>query len=379
MAAGAARVAAQRIAHDANRRQPRLDDFHRVVPGRGAREDDHRRLAVEGRSGAGAARVQIALDEELARLRVRAERDRGHLVAVRPRGHAGGHRGRQRAQPQIEQQIDRNVVTRRRRRLLGGQHRARRDDDGERAEAALVDRVERRRQALDQHPAGADRDRVPAVEGSFDLRVRARKVDRHAAVADGDRHLDAHGPLERDAVVVEVADRAVHARGDPGERRARAALGLRHVDARRLQHRLAPVLVEHLAEELIARAAHREHRLDVLQGAALGADIAGDDPHHLFVQLAAVHEPHGAKAQTFLPEVGRPNLHRARHGPPDIAPMGLHRREAREPPLPEHGRGHRHVVQVVAIARVGVVVDEDIALAERLEAAIGDRRLNGEP
>src|SRR5207249_12157815 len=82
VAPGAARVAAERIAHDANGRQARLDDFHRVVARGGAREDDHRRLAVEAWAGAGAARIQIALDEELARMRMRAERDRGHLVAI---------------------------------------------------------------------------------------------------------------------------------------------------------------------------------------------------------------------------------------------------------------------------------------------------------
>ena len=40
-------------------------------------------------------------------------------------------------------------------------------------------------------------------------------------------------------------------------------------------------------ERSLARAAHRDHRLDVLQRAALDADVAADDPHHLLVQLAA--------------------------------------------------------------------------------------------
>src|SRR5262249_61147233 len=43
----APRVAPQRVAHDANGRQPRFDHLHRIVTGCRAREDDHRRLAVE--------------------------------------------------------------------------------------------------------------------------------------------------------------------------------------------------------------------------------------------------------------------------------------------------------------------------------------------
>src|SRR5262249_61584530 len=47
MAPGAARVAAERVAHDANGRQPRFDDLDRVVARRGPGEDDHRGFAVE--------------------------------------------------------------------------------------------------------------------------------------------------------------------------------------------------------------------------------------------------------------------------------------------------------------------------------------------
>ncbi len=172
---------------------------------------------------------------------------------------------------------------------------------------------------------------------------------------------------------------AIDAGRDLRKRRARATLGLGHIYSRRLEHRLAPVLGEYLAEELVARAADREHRLDVLQGPALDADVPGNDPHHLFVQLAAVHDPHRAKTQAFLTEVRRADLHRARHRPPDVGPVSLHGDETREASFPEDRRGHRHVVQVVAIARVRVVVDEDVALAERVEAAIGDRRLDREP
>src|SRR5204862_3820338 len=82
MTAGAARILAQRVAHDANRRQPRLHDLDRVVARGGACEDDHRRLAVERRPRPGAAGVEITLDEEPAGLGMRAERDRRHLVAV---------------------------------------------------------------------------------------------------------------------------------------------------------------------------------------------------------------------------------------------------------------------------------------------------------
>ena len=379
MTAGAARILAQRVAHDANRRQPRLHDLDRVVARGGAREDDHRRLAVERRPRPGAAGVEITLDEEPAGLGMRAERDRRHLVAVGSGGHRVGHRRRQRAQPEIEQQIDRHVVARRRRRLLRGQHRARRDHHGERPEAALVHGIERRRQALDQHPAGADRDRVATVERSLYLRVRAREVDGHTAVGHGDRHLDAHRPVQRDAVVVEVADGAIDAGGDPGQRVPRAALGLLHVDARRLQHGVAAVLGEDLAKEGITRPAHREHGLDVLERATLGADVAGDDPHDLFAQLAAAHQADRAEAEPFLAKIGRAHLHATRHRTADVAPVGLHRHETGEMPFPEHGRRHRDVVQVVAVAGIRIVVDEHVAFAEGVDAAVRDGRLDRKP
>jgi hypothetical protein len=52
--------------------------------------------------------------------------------------------------------------------------------------------------------------------------------------------------------------------------------------------------------------------------------------------------------------------------------------EAGEPTLPEHRRVHGHVVQVIAVPRVRIVVDEDIALAEGLQSPVPDRRLDGE-
>src|SRR5207253_8557726 len=120
-----------------------------------------------------------------------------------------------------------------------------------------------------------------------------------------------------DAIVIEVADRAIDTGRDPRERGARASLRLGHIHARRPEHGLAPVLREHLAEELVASAAHREHRLHVLERAALDADVAGDDPHYLLVQLAAVHDPDGTEAEAFLAKIGRAHLHRARHRPAD--------------------------------------------------------------
>src|SRR5262245_49561549 len=75
-----------------------------------------------------------------------------------------------------------------------------------------------------------------------------------------------------------------------GERGRRAALRLVEVDLRRTEHGVAPVLAEHLVEVGLAGAAHRDHRLDVLERAALGADVALDDPHHLVVELAAAEQ-----------------------------------------------------------------------------------------
>src|SRR5262249_34416269 len=79
---GAARARGERVAQDAHRAEAGLDAPHRVVPRGGPAEDDHPRLAVERRARAGAAGVEVPLDEQLARLGVRAEGDGRHLVAV---------------------------------------------------------------------------------------------------------------------------------------------------------------------------------------------------------------------------------------------------------------------------------------------------------
>src|SRR5262245_63074184 len=82
VAPGAPRILAQPVAENADGAVARLHDLHGIVAGGRAREDDHAGFAVVRGAPAGAARVEVALDEEPARLRVRAEGDGGHLVAV---------------------------------------------------------------------------------------------------------------------------------------------------------------------------------------------------------------------------------------------------------------------------------------------------------
>ena len=83
---GAARVRPQAVAHDTHRRHARFDDFDRIVARGRAREDDHRRLAVIRGARARPAHVEIALDEQPARLRMRAKGDGRHLIAIRAGG-----------------------------------------------------------------------------------------------------------------------------------------------------------------------------------------------------------------------------------------------------------------------------------------------------
>ena len=73
----------------------------------------------------------------------------------------------------------------------------------------------------------------PQLNGAHHLRARAGEVHRHSAIVEGDRHLDAHRLVERDAVVVEVGDRAIRAGRDAGELGAGAALRLLEVDTGR--------------------------------------------------------------------------------------------------------------------------------------------------
>jgi hypothetical protein len=100
-----------------------------------------------------------------------------------------------------------------------------------------------------------------------------------------------------------VRHRRVGAGGDPGQLGPGAPLGLLHVHTRGLEHGVAAVLREDLAEVGLARAAHRDHGLYVLEGAALRPDIAPDHPHHLVVDLAAVEQAHALEAEALLTEL----------------------------------------------------------------------------
>src|SRR5262245_14505546 len=137
---GAARVRPKAVAENTHRGHARFDDLDRIVARGRAREDDHRRLAVICGARARPARVEIALDEQAAGLRMSAERDGRHLVAIGAGGNPARQRIGERAQPQLDEQVDRHVIASRRRGLLGGEHRAPRHDDAQRAETSLVDR-----------------------------------------------------------------------------------------------------------------------------------------------------------------------------------------------------------------------------------------------
>src|SRR5262249_24073675 len=157
---------------------------------------------------------------------------------------------------------------------------------------------------------------------------RAGEVDRHATVAHLDGHLDPHRPVEGDAVVVEVARRAIRAGRNRSQGGARPALRLLHIYGGGLEHRLAAVSGQDFLERRLAGPAHRHHGLDVLQRAALRADVCPDDAHHFLVQLAAAQQAHRLEAQTLLAELARADLHAARHRAADVAPMRLDRYEA---------------------------------------------------
>src|SRR5262245_4085285 len=88
---GAARILANAVLHDPHGWKPRLHDLDGIVASGGASEDDQPGFTVRAWTRSRASGVQVALDEELAGLGMRAERDGRHLITVGASRNLVGH------------------------------------------------------------------------------------------------------------------------------------------------------------------------------------------------------------------------------------------------------------------------------------------------
>ena len=200
------------------------------------------------------------------------------------------------------------------------------------------------------------------VEGGRRLARRAGEIDGQSVALHRHRHRDFQRLAPVLAVVVEPALRAVDAVGDFRDLRAQALLGIIHPVVRRAHHGGQAVTAEELCERLLALVHRRDHRLDV-------AAVHVGRAHVVFVEL-----PDRLVAPPALIELDRveqlalgENVDdidiEARRRAADIEEMRGGRREADEPPLMEDRHRDSHI-RGVRSARVGMIVDDDIALVD---------------
>ncbi|MNV37484.1 hypothetical protein D3C71_1290060 [compost metagenome] len=195
-------------------------------------------------------------------------------------------------------------------------------------------------------------------------------------MADGQRHLDGHG-IAAHAVVVQIATKGVAARLQFGNAVEQAAARVGDDVVHRAQHGVQP----HLANQALhgGRAtAVGGHLHTQVQHALFGvAGVGADQAQHVFIVLAVARDAAGGDANAFLED----RLQAARDGPWHRA---AHVRMVRDVggeeaqhAVPEYGGDDVDVGQVAAIGQIGVVADENVALADVIHGVGAQDRAHG--
>ena len=119
------------------------------------------------------------------------------------------------------------------------------------------------------------------------------------------------------------------------------------------------------------------HRAEVAERDPRRAVVGEDDLPDVVDVLAAPLDLHGRQEQALLEDLGRVAGEAAGRLGADLRHVRDVRDEGDELALPEH-RLQQHVLGHVAGAAVRVVVQDDVALVERVEPELLDRPLDGE-
>ena len=156
-------------------------------------------------------------------------------------------------------------------------------------------------------------------------------------------------------------------------------------------HRLAGAVEQHVAggdigvaAEAVAEFAHagrgrpaagdQRHQVGAVH--VRRARVVEHDVEHALVEHALLIDAHRRDPEAFLPDRPRVERHRARHLAADIDHVAEDRREAHQDALVEDRHHHAPVVVVRdgALAGIGIVPDEDVALVEVALELLNDCR-----
>ena len=193
-----------------------------------------------------------------------------------------------------------------------------------------------------------------------------------SAISSPVRDVDVHDEaprLVRHAVVLHrVVERVVAARDDrqlPPHPRLRAPDQL----LGRSEHALDPAHREQVLDPPPPQRERAEHRVEIAPGQLRGAVIREHDlpdVHHVVPRL---HQPHGREAEALLVDLTGVAGERTRSQAADLGDVPDRRGEPEQLALVEDAL-EQHVLREVAPAAVGVVVDPDVARAERVGAEL---------
>ena len=165
-----------------------------------------------------------------------------------------------------------------------------------------------------------------------------------------------------EAVIVQHILVFVRAVGNLADQAAEADPGPLDQLGHRAVHRLLAEAGQGLVITRRPEAERGQLRPDVAHHRVGLARVGADDRDQRLVHLAGIHETHRRDQQPFLVELGGKRRRAARQHAADIDLMGVAAAETADLALPEI-RHHENEVGRMRAAIVGVVEDEDVALA----------------
>ncbi|MNS92515.1 hypothetical protein D3C72_1266570 [compost metagenome] len=241
-----------------------------------------------------------------------------------------------------------------------GADRRRQGDGIEQAGIGRQVRVQQRLDGvIDAGAQGVERQ----VHGAPRLLARAVEVEMQVAGADGQRHLDRHR-VPAHAVVVEVAAERIAAWTQLGDAVQQSAPRIgnhivhgaqdriqAHLADQPLHRRRAPSVGGHLHAQI-------QHALFRVAG------VRADQAQHVLVRFAMARNAAGRDADALLEDGLQAARDRAGHRAADVRMVRDIRREKAQRAVPEHRRDDIDVGQVAAISKIGIVADEDVAVAD---------------
>ena len=222
----------------------------------------------------------------------------------------------------------------------------------------------------------AGRHAVGRVDRAAHLRIGAGPVDDQLVALDGHGDVESHRRID-DAVVLHVLGELVDAVRDGLDLGPHPALGVVHELVRGLLDELAAEAVEQLDHAPLGDPQRADLRVEVAPRVPRRAVVGHDQPPQVHVVDVALDDLDRRDPQALLEDLGGVRGEAADGLAADLGEMADVGHEAEQLALVED-RAHDAVLGDVRAAAVGIVVQDDVAGLERLDAELLDRPAHDE-